>query len=137
MAGAAEVQVSLGHKDDPREPALLYDPYVRETPIALGATTTVPLVHDFWGFPQHYHEVHYPAPGAPGLAEAVRRPLCGPGIRVRDGRDQALDHGACVPLVEMFPRRTFPYARSPCLPWTRNSCWRSDAGWRRCVTRAC
>ena len=38
----------------------------------MSATRTVPLYYDFWGFPRHYYEVTYPAPGAPHLAESVR-----------------------------------------------------------------
>src|SRR3954468_22103328 len=34
-------------------------------PLTLGATRTVPLVYDFYGFPERYYETKYPAPGAP------------------------------------------------------------------------
>jgi 4,5-DOPA dioxygenase extradiol len=34
-------------------------------PLTMSATRTVPLYYDFWGFPQRYYEVEYPAPGAP------------------------------------------------------------------------
>jgi 4,5-DOPA dioxygenase extradiol len=56
-----------------------------EAPLALGATTAVPLVYDFWGFDQHYYEVTYAAPGAPELAESVRKLLRGAGMPVQDG----------------------------------------------------
>ena len=62
---------------------------------------TVPLYYDFWGFPKHYYEVTYPAPGAPALAEAVRKLL---GGQVHEHADRGLDHGAYVPLVEMYPQ---------------------------------
>jgi 4,5-DOPA dioxygenase extradiol len=74
----------------------------------LGATSTVPLVYDFWGFPQHYYEVTYAAPGAPELAESVRKLLRAPGTPVQDIPDRGLDHGAYVPLVEMFPGADIP-----------------------------
>src|SRR5262245_41374191 len=53
-------------------------------PLALGATTTVPLVYDFWGFPEKYYEVTYPAAGAPGLAGDVRQLLRAAGTPVAD-----------------------------------------------------
>lgn len=50
----------------------------------------------------------YGAPGAPELAESVRKLLRAPGIPVQDIPDRGLDHGAYVPLVEMFPEADIP-----------------------------
>ncbi|WP_020669119.1 dioxygenase family protein [Amycolatopsis nigrescens] len=83
---------------------LVVSAHWEEAPVTLGATTTVPLVYDFWGFPEHYYRVTYPAPGAPDLAAKVRK-LLGP---VHDAPDRGLDHGAYVPLVEMFPEADVP-----------------------------
>ncbi len=77
-------------------------------PLAVGATTTVPLVYDFWGFPEKYYQVTYPAPGAPGLASDVRKLLRTAGTPVQDLPDHGLDHGAYVPLVEMYPDASVP-----------------------------
>ncbi|MEU8521153.1 class III extradiol ring-cleavage dioxygenase [Streptomyces sp. NPDC048577] len=93
----------------PRPTAILMvSAHWEEAPLALGATDTVPLVHDFWGFPEHYYRVRYPAPGAPGLAASVRALLQAPGMPVRDVPGRGLDHGAYVPLVEMFPDARLP-----------------------------
>lgn len=95
--------------DLPRPRAVLVvSAHWEEAPLALGATTTVPLVHDFWGFPEHYYRVRYPAPGAPALAESVRKLLRTPGDGVQDFPDRGLDHGAYVPLVEMYPDADVP-----------------------------
>lgn len=95
--------------DLPRPKAILMvSAHWEEAPLALGATETVPLVYDFWGFPEHYYRVRYGAPGAPQLAEAVRKLLRGPGTPVQDIPDRGLDHGAYVPLVEMFPGADIP-----------------------------
>jgi len=95
--------------DLPRPRAVLVvSAHWEEAPLALGATTTVPLVHDFWGFPEHYYRVRYPAPGAPALAESVRKLLRTPGDGVQDFPDRGLDHGAYVPLVEMYPDADIP-----------------------------
>jgi 4,5-DOPA dioxygenase extradiol len=77
-------------------------------PLALAATTTVPLFYDFWGFPEKYYQVQYAAPGAPELAEQVRKLLRGPGRPVYDDPDRGLDHGAYVPLKEMYPDADVP-----------------------------
>jgi 4,5-DOPA dioxygenase extradiol len=102
-------QLSAWSADLPRPTAILMvSAHWEEAPLALGATTTVPLVYDFWGFDQHYYEVAYAAPGAPELAESVRKLLRGAGMPVQDFPDRGLDHGAYVPLVEMFPDADVP-----------------------------
>lgn len=93
----------------PRPKAILVvSAHWEEAPLAIGATTRVPLVYDFWGFPEHYYRVTYEAPGAPSLAEDVRKLLRGAGHPVQDVPDRGLDHGAYVPLVEMFPAADVP-----------------------------
>ena len=87
---------------------LVVSAHWEEAPLALGATTTVPLVYDFWGFPEHYYRVTYPAPGAPELAAKVHKLLHAPGTPVQDVPDRGLDHGAYVPLVEMYPDADVP-----------------------------
>ena len=87
---------------------LMVSAHWEEAPLALGATRTVPLVYDFWGFPERYYQVTYPAPGAPWLADSVRKLLRAPGVPVQDVPDRGLDHGAYVPLAEMFPAADVP-----------------------------
>ncbi|MFI9492971.1 dioxygenase [Streptomyces halstedii] len=93
----------------PRPKAILMvSAHWEEAPLALGATEAVPLVYDFWGFPEHYYGVRYAAPGAPELAENVRKLLRRAGTPVQDIPDRGLDHGAYVPLVEMYPDAGIP-----------------------------
>jgi 4,5-DOPA dioxygenase extradiol len=87
---------------------LVVSAHWEEAPLTLGATTTVPLVYDFWGFPDCYYQVEYPAPGAPELADSVRKLLSTPQHQVHDAPARGLDHGAYVPLVEMFPDADVP-----------------------------
>ncbi|MEU6253229.1 class III extradiol ring-cleavage dioxygenase [Streptomyces sp. NPDC047043] len=95
--------------DLPRPKAILMvSAHWEEAPLAIGAVDTIPLVYDFWGFPEHYYRVRYGAPGAPELAESVRKLLRAPGTPVQDIPDRGLDHGAYVPLVEMFPAADIP-----------------------------
>jgi len=76
--------------------------------MTLGATRTVPLVYDFYGFPERYYQTSYPAPGAPGLAARVRDLLRQKDIPFRDDPERGLDHGAYVPLVAMYPEADVP-----------------------------
>jgi 4,5-DOPA dioxygenase extradiol len=75
-------------------------------PVTLGATRTVPLVHDFYNFPERYYRVTYPAPGAPELAQRLRA-LLGASA-VADEPARGLDHGAYVPMVAMYPNADVP-----------------------------
>lgn len=87
---------------------LMISAHWEEAPLALSATTKVPLVYDFWGFPQRYYEVKYDAPGAPALAADITKLLHAPGTPVHQDLSRGLDHGAYVPLVEMFPEAEIP-----------------------------
>ena len=87
---------------------LVVSAHWEQAPLTIAATTTVPLYYDFYGFPERYYNVQYPAPGAPGLADRVRKLLERPGHTVHDDPERGLDHGAYVPLVEMYPDADVP-----------------------------
>jgi 4,5-DOPA dioxygenase extradiol len=78
-----------------------------DEPVTLGATVTVPLVYDFYGFPKKYYDVTYPAPGAPDLAKRTRELLSAVGP-VGDDPERGLDHGAYVPMLAMYPEADIP-----------------------------
>jgi 4,5-DOPA dioxygenase extradiol len=63
-------------------------------------------IHDFGGFPQALHDVVYPAPGDPVLAEHVSRLLGAHGATPR--ADWGLDHGTWSVLVHMRPQADTP-----------------------------
>ncbi|MEU3272222.1 class III extradiol ring-cleavage dioxygenase [Saccharomonospora sp. NPDC006951] len=87
---------------------LVVSAHWEEAPLTIGATTTVPLVYDFWGFPERFYQVRYASPGAPELAAKVRALLRNSHTPVHEAPDRGLDHGAYVPLVEMFPEADIP-----------------------------
>ncbi|MGD0835483.1 MAG: class III extradiol ring-cleavage dioxygenase [Polyangia bacterium] len=87
---------------------LMVSAHWEERPATLGATRPVPLVYDFYGFPEKYHQTKYPSPGAPELASRVRQLLQGNGIVCADEPNRGLDHGAYVPLVAMYPKADIP-----------------------------
>ncbi|WP_410587500.1 dioxygenase [Amycolatopsis sp. lyj-23] len=102
-------QLAAWSADLPKPRAILVvSAHWEEAPLTIGATTTVPLVYDFWGFPERYYQVEYAAPGAPELAAKVRKLLRSTQTPVHDAPERGLDHGAYVPLVEMFPAADIP-----------------------------
>lgn len=87
---------------------LMVSAHWEQRPTTLGAVRTVPLVYDFYGFPERYYQTKYPAPGAPELAARVRELLRQKGLGVTDDPARGLDHGAYVPLVAMYPAAAVP-----------------------------
>lgn len=77
-------------------------------PIAIGATETIPLIYDFYGFPAHFYQMQYRSPGAPETAARVRDLLGARGIAWVDEPGRGLDHGTWVPLVPMYPDADVP-----------------------------
>lgn len=77
-------------------------------PPTVGATRTVPLVYDFYGFPERYYKIRYPSPGAPELGARVRAMLREAKIGASEAQDRGLDHGVYVPLLYLFPDASVP-----------------------------
>lgn len=86
---------------------LMVSAHWEANPVTVSSTTGAPLVYDFWGFPQRYYQVRYDAPPAPQLAAAVRDALAG-DVPVGADETRGLDHGAYVPLVELYPDADLP-----------------------------
>lgn len=86
---------------------LVVSAHWESAPVTLGATRTVPLTYDFWGFPERYYRTTYEAPGAPELADTVRA-LMPHGEVVAEDPERGLDHGAYVPLLAMYPEADIP-----------------------------
>ena len=66
-------------------------------------------IHDFGGFPPALHQMQYPAPGAPELAQHVSQLLAaqaGSGVSLRS--DWGLDHGTWSVLVHLLPAADVP-----------------------------
>jgi 4,5-DOPA dioxygenase extradiol len=70
-----------------------------------GAPATI---HDFGGFPPALYRLRYPAPGAPALAERAVALLAAAGIAADLHPDRGLDHGAWIPLSQLYPTARVP-----------------------------
>ncbi len=93
----------------PRPKAILIvSAHWESAPLTLGATAdAVPLVYDFYGFPERYYRMRYPSPGAPELAARIRA-LMPDHEPVAEQPGRGLDHGAFVPLLVMYPDADIP-----------------------------
>jgi 4,5-DOPA dioxygenase extradiol len=103
----AELRAWAGALPRPRS-VLMISAHWEEAPATIGATETVPLVYDFYGFPEELYRVKYPAPGAPELARRVEALLTAAGQPVHRAPRRGLDHGAYVPMLMMYPEADVP-----------------------------
>ena len=76
-------------------------------PLSIGATHVVPLIYDFYGFPERFYRLQYAAPGAPDVAQRIRELLARAKITSLS-TDRGLDHGAYLPLMCMYPQADVP-----------------------------
>jgi 4,5-DOPA dioxygenase extradiol len=79
-----------------------------QRPLAIGATRPVPLIYDFYGFPERFYRLAYPAPGAPAVAARIRGLLADQAIATVDMPERGLDHGVYIPLMCMYPGADVP-----------------------------
>lgn len=86
---------------------LIVSAHWENNPITVSSTTGAPLTYDFWGFDPKYYEVTYHPPAADELAASVARNVADLGPVFQD-QDRGLDHGAYVPMVEMYPDAEVP-----------------------------
>jgi 4,5-DOPA dioxygenase extradiol len=77
-------------------------------PLAIGATRPLPLIYDFYGFPERFYRLQYPAPGAPDVAQRIRALLAAANLPCVDDPERGLDHGSYVPLMCMYPEAEIP-----------------------------
>ena len=71
--------------------------------VAVTAMQHPKTIHDFGGFPDALFNVHYPAPGAPGLANAIKTTLQSHSSVVLDHEHWGLDHGCWSVLCKRYP----------------------------------
>lgn len=84
-------------------------------------------IHDFGGFPRALHEMIYPAPGSPELADMVGRALAAASIASAVDETRGLDHGAWVPLALTFPKADVPVVQLSISPG-RDPAWHYALG---------
>ncbi len=73
------------------------------------STSTRPQTwHDFRGFPAELYRIHYPAPGAPELAEDILKRLADAHLTAHANSTRPRDHGVWMPLLHMYPEADIP-----------------------------
>jgi aromatic ring-opening dioxygenase catalytic subunit (LigB family) len=67
-----------------------------------------PMLYDYGGFPKEAYSIQWPAPGAPELAQSVRKKLESAGFTVKEDASRGFDHGTFVPLKLAVPEANIP-----------------------------
>ena len=78
--------------------------YTRGVRVTAGAHPGT--IHDFGGFPKAMYDMHYPAPGSPALAAAIRDRLASFDVELDEER--GFDHGSWCVLAKVFPQADVP-----------------------------
>lgn len=99
-----------GHLPRPRA-VLAVSAHWESATLTLTAAPRPETLHDFHGFSQELHELRYPVPGAPDVAQRAQELLGAAGFEARAWWQQGLDHGVWAPLVQLYPEADIPIAQ--------------------------
>jgi 4,5-DOPA dioxygenase extradiol len=105
-AGAAMTQIAA-QLARPRA-IVVVSPHWDTAVPTVGFATRPETIHDFGGFDLRLYEMHYPATGCPEVAAQVVAALQAAGLPVAQSVQRGLDHGAWIPLRQMFPSADVP-----------------------------
>lgn len=112
---AAQGWAALGHRliaAHGRPRAVLVASAHWETAQPTVSTAAQPeTIHDFGGFPAELYRLAYSAPGAPAVAAQAIELLQAAGLPAAADSRRGLDHGAWVPLRQMFAAADVPVAQ--------------------------
>ena len=87
---------------------LVLSPHWDTVEPTVGTATQLETIHDFGGFDSRLYELRYPATGCPEAARQVVAALQAHGFKVQQDAQRGLDHGAWIPLRQMFPDADIP-----------------------------
>ena len=74
----------------------------------VGFASRPETIHDFGGFDPRLYDMQYPATGSPEVAAQVVSTLQAAGLPTAQDAQRGLDHGAWIPLRQMFPDASIP-----------------------------
>lgn len=108
---AARFLTDLGRELPRPEAILIVSAHWERANPAITTSAAPTTIHDFMGWPQEIYRLHYPALGAPWLAESVAGLLARAGKTLTADPARGLDHGAWVPLHLAFSNADIPVAQ--------------------------
>ncbi|MDQ5905441.1 MAG: dioxygenase extradiol [Pseudomonadota bacterium] len=107
--GAAGAAIARFAKSLPRPQAIVIVSAHWSTDVAtVGLAEAPQTIHDFGGFPDALRSISYPARGNRALGETIAAKLQVSGFATRLDTRRGLDHGAWIPLRQMYPNADVP-----------------------------
>jgi 4,5-DOPA dioxygenase extradiol len=106
-AAGAAMSALVARMPTPRA-IVVVSPHWETAVPTVGTATRLETIHDFGGFDPRLFEIQYPATGCPEAAQQVVAALQAAGLPVAQDAQRGLDHGAWVPLRQMFPDADVP-----------------------------
>ncbi|OLS19690.1 MAG: hypothetical protein HeimC2_39960 [Candidatus Heimdallarchaeota archaeon LC_2] len=77
-------------------------------PIQITGSTKPGIIYDYYGFPDEMYQLKYDFKGDPELANMISQILSTHRIDSVINRDKGIDHGAWIPLREIYPESQIP-----------------------------
>jgi len=74
----------------------------------VGSAKQLETIYDFYGFDERLYQIKYPATGCPELASEVQGLLLKSGIECLVDPSRGLDHGAWIPMRQLYPDANVP-----------------------------
>lgn len=107
--GAAGTAISKISKEfgNPRA-VLCISPHWETKIQTIGTAVQLETIYDFYGFDERLYQIKYPATGCPELAREVQMALADHSISCMEDPERGLDHGAWIPLRQLFPDANIP-----------------------------
>ncbi len=105
-AGAAISKVAREFKT-PRA-VLCISPHWETRIPTVGTAVQLETIYDFYGFDDRLYKIKYPATGCPELAGEVRKSFKIKGLECLEDPTRGLDHGAWIPLRQLYPDANVP-----------------------------
>ncbi len=106
--GAPEAWVRWAKAMPQPKAVLMVSAHWLQKPVHIGPHQTVPLMYDFYGFPEELYKVQYNAAASPELSKTVFSLLSQAGLKPVEAHQRGLDHGAWAPLLHMYPQGDVP-----------------------------
>jgi len=98
---------ALGAQLEGVRAVLVVSPHWQTRGVVVSTDAAPETIHDFGGFPARLYDLHYPASGAPQIAEQAAELLRAAGFATTTSQ-HGLDHGAWVPLYHLLPQAQIP-----------------------------